>query len=269
MVAMLACLFAGRTFRAARHALSACLDRQCIGRRRARRANRPTGAIPTPARSRLRPSAASRFRAKPAMRRPRPPTRTIRLSSSSPPAARAAPKASSTASARSPAARSNTSTLHTSTRRTVSSRSVRNALSRACANGSPRCSPGATLHLASVQQAGARVLLDRLSNDAITMIYAVPRAAAHADAARPPRPLRCASCAWVARRCCGATSTRCAPGSRRTADRTRLQFDRSPIMQWFVPADFPRDGARVPLGYPLHGNALAILGEDGKSVAPG
>ncbi len=40
-------------------------------------------------------------------------------------------------------------------------------------------------------------------------------------------------------------------------------------MQWFVPRDFPQSGTRIPIGYPLPGNALAILDDDGKPSAPG
>ncbi|HEY0302563.1 MAG TPA: thioesterase domain-containing protein, partial [Rhizomicrobium sp.] len=43
----------------------------------------------------------------------------------------------------------------------------------------------------------------------------------------------------------------------------------APIMQWFVPKDFPQDGAKVPLGHPLAGNALAILDADDRPAAPG
>jgi thioesterase domain-containing protein/acyl carrier protein len=43
----------------------------------------------------------------------------------------------------------------------------------------------------------------------------------------------------------------------------------APIMQWFVPDGFPREGARVPLGYPLAGNALAIVDDEGQAVTPG
>jgi len=128
---------------------------------------------------------------------------------------------------------------------------------------------GATLHLIDVQRGGARAILDRL--DGITMVYAVPallRALMQLGAGPAPQSLRVvrvggdavlwsdidALRAWLPPACrieLGYSSTE------------------APIMQWFVPQDFPREGTRVPLGYPLAVNALAIVGEDGAAVSPG
>jgi amino acid adenylation domain-containing protein len=130
---------------------------------------------------------------------------------------------------------------------------------------------GATLHLIDVQRAGARQILNRLGEAEITMVYAVPallRALMQLGAGKAPASLRVvrvggdavlwsdveALRAWLPPECrieLGYSSTE------------------APIMQWFVPRDFPQEGSRVPLGYPLAGNALAILGEDGGAVAPG
>ncbi len=126
---------------------------------------------------------------------------------------------------------------------------------------------GATLHLVDVQRSGARAILDRLSG--ITMVYGVPallRSLMPLGAA--PASLRVlriggeavlwsdidALSAWLPAECrieLGYSSTE------------------APIMQWFVPPDFPREGERVPLGYPLAGNALAVVGEDGEAATPG
>ncbi|HEY4940435.1 MAG TPA: AMP-binding protein [Rhizomicrobium sp.] len=130
---------------------------------------------------------------------------------------------------------------------------------------------GATLHLIDVQRAGARQILNRLREAQITMVYAVPallRSLMQLDAAKAPASLRVvrvggdavlwsdidALRAWLPQDC-----------------RVELGYSstEAPIMQWFVPNDFPQDGAKVPLGYPLSGNALAIVGEDGSAVAPG
>lgn len=130
---------------------------------------------------------------------------------------------------------------------------------------------GATLHLIDVQRAGARQILNRLGEAQITMVYAVPallRSLMQLGADKAPSSLRVvrvggdavlwsdveALRAWLPAECrieLGYSSTE------------------APIMQWFVPQDFPQEGSRVPLGYPLPGNALAILGEDGGAVAPG
>lgn len=130
---------------------------------------------------------------------------------------------------------------------------------------------GATLHLVDVQRAGARAILERMRDGGITMVYAVPallRSLVQLGAGPAPDTLRVvrvggeavlwsdveALRAWLPHDCrieLGYSSTE------------------APIMQWFVPRDFPSEGSRIPLGYPLAGNALGILGEDGEPVAPG
>ena len=128
---------------------------------------------------------------------------------------------------------------------------------------------GATLHLIDTQRAGARAILNRLHNDEITICYAVPvllRSLIQLDSKTPPlRLVRVGGDAvlwsdvtllrgWLSHECLielGYSSTE------------------APIMQWFVPRDFPQSGTRIPIGYPLPGNALAILDDDGKPSAPG
>jgi thioesterase domain-containing protein/acyl carrier protein len=130
---------------------------------------------------------------------------------------------------------------------------------------------GATLHVIDVQRAGARQILSRLHDAAITMVYGVPallRSLMQLDSAQAPSSLRVvrvggdavlwsdveALRAWLPPDC-----------------RVELGYSstEAPILQWFVPPGFPQEGSRVPLGYPLAGNALAIVGEDGTPVAPG
>ncbi|MBV9905202.1 MAG: non-ribosomal peptide synthetase, partial [Alphaproteobacteria bacterium] len=130
---------------------------------------------------------------------------------------------------------------------------------------------GATLHLMDVQRAGARQVLTRLHDSGITMIYAVPallRSLMQLDGGGAPRSLR---------------NVRVGGDAVLWSDveelRRWLQPDctvelgysstEAPIMQWFVPRDFPQDGTRVPLGYPLPGNGLAIVDDAGNAVAPG
>jgi len=129
---------------------------------------------------------------------------------------------------------------------------------------------GASLHLIDVRRQGARQILTRLSDGGITMIYAVPALlrALMQLGQKAPQTLRVvrvggdavlwsdvdALRAWLPKDCrieLGYSSTE------------------APIMQWFVPDDFPREGARIPLGYPLAGNALAVVGDDGQAVTPG
>jgi amino acid adenylation domain-containing protein len=126
---------------------------------------------------------------------------------------------------------------------------------------------GATLELVGVQQAGARGILDRL--DGVTMIYAVPALL------RTLMPLGPAPSSLRVVRVGGEAVL----WSDVEALRTWLPKDclielgysstEAPIMQWFVPTTAHQADVRVPLGHPLHGNALAIVDASDKSVSPG
>jgi amino acid adenylation domain-containing protein len=130
---------------------------------------------------------------------------------------------------------------------------------------------GATLHLVDVQRAGARQILRTISERQITMMYGVPallRSLANLDdgsAAGSLRVVRVGGDAvlwsdvallrtWLSESCLielGYSSTE------------------APIMQWFVPRDVAQEGSRVPIGYPLAGNALSIIDDAGVPVACG
>src|SRR5260370_13135204 len=43
----------------------------------------------------------------------------------------------------------------------------------------------------------------------------------------------------------------------------------APMMQWFVDDSGRADDARIPIGYPLPGNRLALIDEYGRSTPPG
>jgi len=128
---------------------------------------------------------------------------------------------------------------------------------------------GATLHLIDVQRSGARAILNRLGDDAITMVYAVPALLRSLiQLGGTPSSLR------VLR--IGGDSVLWSDIDSLRAwlpDTCRIELGYSsteaPIMQWFVPAGFPREGERVPLGYPLAGNALAVVAENGEAATPG
>ena len=130
---------------------------------------------------------------------------------------------------------------------------------------------GATLHLTDVQHAGARVILNRLRESEISIIYAVPalfRALMQLGETKAPSSLRVVRVGGEAVLWSDVEKLRLW-----LPEECRIELGYSsteaPIMQWFVPRDFPQAESRVPLGYPLAGNALAIVDEDGASVAPG
>lgn len=129
---------------------------------------------------------------------------------------------------------------------------------------------GARLHVLDVQRASVREILRHLHEAEISIIYAVPallRSLMQSGETAPSslRVVRVGGDAvlgsdierlrdWLPEDCLielGYSSTE------------------APIMQWFVPRDFPRDGARLPIGYPLCGNDLSIVDESGRSVRAG
>ncbi|HWD28004.1 MAG TPA: AMP-binding protein [Rhizomicrobium sp.] len=129
---------------------------------------------------------------------------------------------------------------------------------------------GATLHLIDVQRAGARAILSRLEGGRITMIYAVPALlrAMMQLGPKAPQTLRNVRVGGEAVLWSDVDALR-----DWLPQGCRIQLGYSsteaPIMQWFVPPDFPREGSKVPLGYPIAGNALAIVDEDGHAATPG
>lgn len=129
---------------------------------------------------------------------------------------------------------------------------------------------GATLHLIDVQRQGARQILNRLDEAAITMIYAVPALLRTLMQLGQPAPqsLRVVRVGGDAVLWSDVDALReWLPGDCRIE--LGYSSTEAPIMQWFVPRDFPRERARVPLGYPLAGNALAIVDDAGNAVTPG
>ena len=130
---------------------------------------------------------------------------------------------------------------------------------------------GATLHLTDVQLTGGRMILNRLRDSEISIIYAVPallRTLMQLGDEKAPSSLRIVRVGGEAVLWSDVERLR----HWLPADcRIELGYSstEAPIMQWFVPKDFPQEGSRVPLGYPLPGNALAIVDDDGASVASG
>ncbi len=130
---------------------------------------------------------------------------------------------------------------------------------------------GATLYLADVRDGGAARILTSLRDAEITIIYAVPallRTLIHLDADHSARSLRVVrvggdAVLWAD----VAMLRRWLPPS--CLIELGYSSTEAPIMQWFVPPGFPEEGPRIPIGYPLQGNELAIVDEFGKPVADG
>ncbi|HVZ15487.1 MAG TPA: alpha/beta fold hydrolase [Terriglobales bacterium] len=130
---------------------------------------------------------------------------------------------------------------------------------------------GATLHLLDVQRAGARQILQQLRERQISVIYAVPallRSLIQLDAEKAPRSLRLVRVGGDAVLWSDIDLLR---DWLRPDGLIQLGYSstEAPIMQWFVPRDFAATGLRVPIGYPLAGNGLSILDDEGRPLAPG
>ena len=129
---------------------------------------------------------------------------------------------------------------------------------------------GATLYPMDVQRAGARRILARLEETGTTIIYAVPALLRTLVALAPkgPSQLRIVRVGGDAVLWSDIDLLR---GWLPAECRIELGYSstEAPILQWFVPPDFPRDGSKIPIGYPLGGGELAILGDDGEPVPPG
>jgi len=130
---------------------------------------------------------------------------------------------------------------------------------------------GAGVRLLDLQRAGAREILNVIRAEAVTILFAFPAllrpVIAHAgeragDALRLVRVggdttlwsdidlLR----GWLA------------PGS---AIQAIYAATEAPMMQWFVDESCRTDDPRIPIGYPLPGNRLALIDENGRNARPG
>src|SRR5215467_9351781 len=130
---------------------------------------------------------------------------------------------------------------------------------------------GASVHLIDLQRAGAREILNVIRAEAITILFAFPAllrsVIAHAgeragDALRLVRvggdttlwsdidQLR----AWLA---------------PQSAIQLIYAATEAPMMQWFVDDSSRTDDPRIPIGYPLPGNRLALIDEYGRNTRPG
>ena len=130
---------------------------------------------------------------------------------------------------------------------------------------------GASIHLLDPQRAGAREMSNVIRAEAITILFAFPallRSIVAASAERAEATLRLV-------RVGGDTTLWSDIDLLRSwlAPEAAIQLiyaaTEAPMLQWFVDDSCRGEDARIPIGYPLPGNRLAIVDEDGGVTPPG
>src|SRR5262245_59022677 len=130
---------------------------------------------------------------------------------------------------------------------------------------------GASIHLLDPQGVGAREILNALHPEAITILFAFPallRSVVAAHTSRADASLRLV-------RMGGDTAVWSDIESLRAwlAPKAAIQIvyaaTEAPMMQWFVDEACRREDSRVPIGYPLPGNRLALVDDENRATLPG
>jgi acyl-coenzyme A synthetase/AMP-(fatty) acid ligase/thioesterase domain-containing protein/acyl carrier protein len=130
---------------------------------------------------------------------------------------------------------------------------------------------GASIHLLDPQGVGAREILDVIRTEAITILFAFPALLRSIVPARGER----AGASLRLVRVGGDTTLWSDIDTLRAwlVPETAIQLiyaaTEAPMLQWFVDDKCRRDDARIPIGYPLPGNRLALVDEDGRAAPPG
>jgi len=130
---------------------------------------------------------------------------------------------------------------------------------------------GASVHLLDLQRAGARDILNTIRREAITILFAFPallRSVIPYGGERAGDALRLVriggdTTLW--------TDTDLLRGwlAPDTAIQLIYAATEAPMMQWFVDVSCRIDDPRIPIGYPLPGNRLALIDEHGRNTPPG
>jgi amino acid adenylation domain-containing protein len=130
---------------------------------------------------------------------------------------------------------------------------------------------GASIHLLDPQCADAREILNVIRAEAITILFAFPALLRSVVAARAEH----AEVALRLVRVGGDTTlwsdidllrSWLAPGAHIQLIYAATE---APMLQWFVDDSRRGEDARIPIGYPLPGNRLAVVDEDGRATQPG
>src|SRR5216683_882186 len=130
---------------------------------------------------------------------------------------------------------------------------------------------GASIHLLDPQGVGAREILNVIDAETITILFAFP---ALLRSIVPARGSRAGASLRLVR--VGGDTTVWSDIEMLRAwlpPQAAIQLiyaaTEAPMMQWFVDDTCRRDDARIPIGYPLPGNRLALVDEAGRATFHG
>jgi len=130
---------------------------------------------------------------------------------------------------------------------------------------------GASIHLLDPHGVGAREIRDVIRTEAITILFAFPALLRSLVPIRGER----AGAALRLVRVGGDTTlwsdieTLRAWLEPEAAIQLIYAATEAPMLQWFVDESRRRDEARIPIGYPLPGNRLALIDAEGRATPPG
>ena len=130
---------------------------------------------------------------------------------------------------------------------------------------------GASVHLLDPQRAGAREIVNVIRAEAITILFAFP---ALLRSVIPHGGERAGDALRLVR--IGGDTTLWSDidllrGWLEPEAAIQLIYaaTEAPMMQWFVDVSCRTDDPRIPIGYPLPGNRLALIDEHGRNTPPG
>ena len=130
---------------------------------------------------------------------------------------------------------------------------------------------GASVHLLDAQRVGAREILNVIRTEAITILFAFPallRSVIAYGGERAGDALRLVRVGGDTTLWSDIDLLRGWLGPEPAIQLTYAATE-APMMQWFVDVSCRTDDARIPIGYPLPGNRLALIDEYGRNTPPG
>ncbi|RWL20017.1 MULTISPECIES: AMP-binding protein [Mesorhizobium] len=130
---------------------------------------------------------------------------------------------------------------------------------------------GATLHLLEVEAVGLRAVRGRVKSEGVTITYLVPALLRALLADEPADAFRSLRVARIGGEKVSWTDIALLRKAVSKACLIQIGYSSTETTgaQWFLPRDWPEQGASVPVGWLLPGITFAIVDEEGRPVQPG